>query len=312
MVFGFALAFSLAAQAATPSTPFPKLRNSHNPQLQVHLESRIKRLKLDGPVRRGELAITLVDITDPLHPSLAQVNGDDMMYAASLPKIAILLAAFERIQEGKLAFNAENRELMTNMIRYSSNTAATELIHRVGQNYINKLLTSPKYRLYDERYNGGLWVGKEYASGVAYKRDPLHNLSHGATAFQVARFYYMLETGQLVSPKFSHEMKQLLGDPGIHHKFVKGLMESCPDAQIYRKSGTWRNWHADSAIVEHAGRTYIAVALAQNPAGGEWLKKLIAELDTLILEQPTATASLAAGRAGASRASDDRRLNSSS
>ncbi len=124
-------------------------------------------------------------------PSLAQVNGDAMMYAASLPKIAILLAAFERIHEGKLAFNDENRQLMTRMIRRSSNTAATELIRRVGRDYINTLLTSPKYRLYDERYNGGLWVGKEYAKGVAYQRDPLHNLSHGATTFQVARFYYL-------------------------------------------------------------------------------------------------------------------------
>jgi beta-lactamase class A len=87
-------------------------------------------------------------------------------------------------------------------------------------------------------------------------------------------------------------MKQMLGDPGIRHKFVKGLMETSPEAQIYRKSGTWRNWHADSAIVEHAGRTYIAVGLAQSPAGGKWLKDLIAELDTIILQQPTAVAGL--------------------
>jgi beta-lactamase class A len=294
LLMGFALALSLTTSvlAANPSTAFPKLRSAQDARLQVHLEARLKGLKLDAPVRRGELAIALVDVTDPRHPSLAQVNGDAMMYAASLPKIAILLAAFERVHEGSLELNDENRELMTNMIRYSSNTAATELIHRVGRNYINKLLTSPKYRLYDERYNGGLWVGKEYARGVAYKRDPLHNLSHGATAFQVARFYYLLETGQLVSPELSREMKAMLGDPGIRHKFVKGLMETSPEAQIYRKSGTWREWHADSAIVEHAGRTYIAVALAQNPSGGEWLKDLIAELDTIILQQPTAVAGL--------------------
>jgi len=292
LILSLAFSFSFTAIAAPPSTEFPTLRTAQDPQLQAHLESRIKHLKLDGPVRKRQLAVSLVDVTDPYHPTLAQVNGDTMMYAASLPKIAILLAAFERIHEGKLAFNNENRQLMTRMIRHSSNTAATELIHRVGRDYINKVLTSPKYGLYDKRFNGGLWVGKEYAQGVAYRRDPLHHLSHGATTFQVARFYYLLETGQLVSPKLSHEMKKILGDPAIHHKFVKGLMETSPDALIYRKSGTWRDWHADSAIVEHAGRTYIAVALAQNPAGGEWLKNLIAELDTIILRQPTRTASL--------------------
>ena len=292
IVAGLIIGFSFAVQAVTPSPVCPPLRESQDPRLQAQLESRIKHLKLDAPVRRGQLAVALVDVTDPQHPSLAQVNGDEMMYAASLPKIAILLAAFERIHEGRLELDDENRELMTKMIRYSSNSAATELIHRVGRDYINKLLASPKYRLYDERYNGGLWVGKEYARGVAYKRDPLHNLSHGATAFQTARFYYLLETGQLVSPALSREMKQILGAPGIHHKFVKGLMDTSPEAQIYRKSGSWRDWHADSAIVEHAGRTYVAVALAKSPVGGTWLKNLIAELDTIILEQPLKTAGL--------------------
>jgi len=312
MILGIALGVSFAAHAVNPSNTYPVLRSTHDSRLQAHLEARIRHLKLQAPVRRGELAISLVDVTDPHHPRLAQVNGDAMMYAASLPKIAILLAAFERIHEGRLELDAENRELMTKMIRYSSNTAATELIHRVGRNYVNKVLTSPKYRLYDEQFNGGLWVGKEYAKGVAYKRDPLHNLSHGATTFQVARFYYLLQTGQLVSPELSREMKGMLGDPGIRHKFVKGLMEVSPDAQIFRKSGTWRDWHADSAIVEHDGRTYIAVALAQNPAGGEWLKNLITELDTIILQQPTQAASLAAGRAGASQGPGARRPNSSS
>ncbi|MCB1787033.1 MAG: serine hydrolase [Chromatiaceae bacterium] len=290
------LGLSVSLFAENSTTPYPALRHSLDSRLQAQLESRIKHLKLDDAVRRGQLAISLVDVTDPRHPSLAQVNGDRMMYAASLPKIAILLAAFERIREGKLKLDTENRELMTNMIRYSSNTAATELIHRVGRHYVNKVLTSPKYRLYDKRYNGGLWVGKEYAKGEAFARDPLHYLSHGATTFQVARFYYLLETGQLVSPQLSREMKKMLGHPGIRHKFVKGLMETSPDAQIYRKSGTWRDWHADSAIVEHGGRTYIAAALAQNPAGGEWLKNLITELDTIILQKPTQAAALSAKR----------------
>lgn len=291
------LGIIVTVQTASAQNVFPNLREANNPTLQKQLENRLKRLNLDAAVREGNLAVALVDVTDPQHPQLAQVNGDDMVYAASLPKIAILLATFERIHEGKLKLNKETRQLMTDMIRHSSNTAATTLIHKVGGKYINSVLRSPKYRLYDTRYNGGLWVGKEYAQGVAYQRDPLHNLSHGATAVQVARFYYLMETGQLVSPRMSREMKAIMGDPAIHHKFVKGLEATQPDAQIYRKSGTWRNWHADSAIVEHDGRTYIAVALAQSPKGGEWLKDLISELDGIILQQPVRTASLATGRA---------------
>lgn len=314
-VIGLVLGLFSTAQAVNPPTKFPLLRGAQDSQLQRQLETRIKRLKLDGAVRRGQLAVALVDLTHPNRPALAHVNGDSMMYAASLPKIAILLAAFERAQEGKLELNAENRQLLTDMIRYSSNTAATEMLHRVGRHYVNNVLSAPKYRLYDARYNGGLWVGKEYAQGVAYRRDPLHNISHGATAIQVARFYYLLETGQLVSPQASKEMKAMLGDPGLNHKFVKGLLETSPDALIYRKSGTWRDWHSDSALIEHAGRRYIAVALAQNPRGGEWLKTLICELDGIILKQPLRTAGLnappSAGRVNGSPASDARRPNSS-
>lgn len=280
-----------AAQAALPADA-AALREATDPTLQARLEARLDELRLNDSVSAGQLAVALVDVTDPDRPRLAEVNGDEMLYAASLPKIAILLAAFERVDAGELALDAETRDLLTRMIRHSSNSAATEMIHRVGRDYINDLLRSPRYRLYDEELNGGLWVGKEYGRGSAYERDPLHHLSHGATAFQVARFYYLLETGGLVSPKWSREMKSILGEPAIHHKFVGGLMHEAPGAQIYRKSGSWREWHADSAIVEHDGRTYIAVALARNARGGDWLKRLIVELDGLILKSPVRTAGL--------------------
>jgi beta-lactamase class A len=277
----------------------PAVRDQANPEMQKMLEQRIESLHLTGATRNKRLAVALVDITDPSSPSMAQVNGDEMMYAASLPKIAILLAAFERIAEGKLPLDDNLRKTMTNMIRHSSNTAATEMIRKVGGDYINKVLASPKYKLYDPNHNGGLWVGKEYGSAKAFHRDPLYNLSHGATAMQTARYYYLLETGQLVSPKHSHEMKNILSKPGISHKFVKGLEANHHgDLQIFRKSGTWRSYHADSALIEHDGRRYIAVALAKDPKGGEWMKKLIHEMDEIILalHKPDADTSLASAK----------------
>lgn len=278
-------------QAALPADAVA-LREATDPALQAQLEERLEALQLGRSVETGQLSVALVDVTDPDQPRLAEVNGDAMLYAASLPKIAILLAAFQRIDEGALTLDDETRDLMTRMIRNSSNSAATAMIGKVGRDYINELLRSPRYRLYDESLNGGLWVGKEYGRGSAYQRDPLHHLSHGATAFQVARFYYLLEKGELVSPQSSREMKRILGKPAISHKFVGGLLAEAPRAQVYRKSGSWRDWHADSAIVEHGGHTYIAVGLAQNPRGGEWLKRLIVELDGLIMDAPIRTAGL--------------------
>jgi len=303
----------VAAHKVTPGKQtHPSIREQANPVMQKMLEHQIASLHLTRATRDGRLAIALVDVTNPSSPSMAQVNGDEMMYAASMPKIAILLAAFERISEGKLPLNHELRNTMTKMIRYSSNAAATQMIRKVGGEYINKVLASPKYKLYDPSHNGGLWVGKEYGSGHAYHRDPLHHLSHGATALQTARYYYMLETGQLVSPKLSHEMKDILSKSAISHKFVKGLEAShYADLRIYRKSGTWRTYHADSALIEHDGRRYIAVALAKDPKGGEWMKKLIHRMDAIIVALHAHDAEIASTDARASLASAAPRPSSS-
>jgi beta-lactamase class A len=237
---------------------------------------------LQNAVLEKNLSVALVDITDLSSPRKAYANPNEMMYAASLPKIAILLGVFERIFRGDMQLNDKTWGELQQMIRYSSNEAATHLLQRVGKEFLANLLQSPRYRLYDPNKNGGLWVGKEYSASSAWKRDPLHNLSHGATALQVARFYYLLETGGLVSPRFSRLMKAILGDPAINHKFVKGLRTTYPDARIFRKSGTWKEFHSDSGIIEHEGYRYIAVALTRSPNGGNWLSDLIVQLDALV------------------------------
>ncbi len=263
--------------------PFhPPLRQCFDRGLQHELEKTLKRQGLMSAVRDKQLSVALVDITDLQRPRVAAVNGDEMMYAASLPKIAILLGAFVLIEQGRMTLNDTTRATLVDMIRVSSNTAATEMLRRVGKANLATILQSDRYRLYDPSVHGGLWVGKDYGKAPAWKRDPLHGLSHGATAIQAARFYYLLETHQLVSPNLSREMKTILSRPALRHKFVKGL-EARPGSKIYRKSGSWRNWHADSAIVEREGYKYIVVALAQHPDGGRWMSRLIVHLDDLIV-----------------------------
>lgn len=290
------LAFFVAAGtvAAAPDRPQPSdqpritdLSAEADAQVQVALEASLEALALDDAVREGRLALTLVDVTEPAAPRLAQVNGHRMMYAASLPKIAILLGAFHKAEANGQPLSEAQLDELTRMIRVSSNSDASKALERVGMDYLAEVLQSPRYRLYDPALNGGLWVGKPYGPKPATRRDPLHNISHGATSYQVARFYYLLETEQLVSPQASRKMKEILGSSGINHKFVAGLKESFPNARIYRKSGSWRTYHADSALVERADRRYIAVGLANDPSGGEWLRRVILSLDRIVSREGT-------------------------
>jgi beta-lactamase class A len=273
---------------ADTTTTSPSLWKSFDSSLQRKLNTTLTKLGLNKAVKDKKLSVALVDITRLNKPRVAAVNGDEMQYAASLPKIAILLGAFVEIEQGEMKLDTDTRESLTRMIRVSSNADATRMLNRVGKQRLLGMLQSRKFDLYDPKVNGGLWVGKEYGKSAAYKRDPLHNLSHGATAMQTARFYYMLETGKLVGPRLTREMKSMLGNPGIHHKFVKGL-DDYPDAKIYRKSGSWRQWHADSAIVEAQGHKYIIVALAESPDGGAWLSRLIQPIHQFMV--PTRLAS---------------------
>lgn len=282
MLRGLAIfaAVALCGPLAAQNVSSAQLRP--DPGLQRSLEGTIQNLHLAKPLEDGRFAVSLVDVTDVNHPRYAGLNDKQMMYAASLPKIAVLVAGFERIRAGLMTYTPAVKEMFTRMVRYSSNVDASRAIHAIGFDYIAQVLTSSKYRLYDPQQNGGLWLGKAYGGPNDYwRRDPLHNISHGATSFEVARFFLLLEQGRLVSPEYSAEIKEILSHPGIHHKFVKGL-DSRPGSEIYRKSGTWESYHADAALVERDGKKYIAVALMQDPRGGEVFPKLIVKMDDLI------------------------------
>jgi beta-lactamase class A len=261
--------FAILADAGSPQVA----NDSH---LTYQLRHLLQRLHVASQIEQGHVAVSLVDLTDPESPRYAGINDRVMMYAASVPKIAILLAGFEEIRAGRLEYTPAVRDMFTRMVRYSSNVDASRAAQRIGFERIAQTLTSPKYRFYDPMNNGGLWLGKAYGgSGDYWHRDPLHHLSHGATTLQLARFFTMLAGDKLVNTEYSRLMKEVLSKPGINHKFVKGL-SGIPGVTIYRKSGTWRDWHSDAALIEWSGHRYVLAALTQDRAGSKLLEKLAA------------------------------------
>ncbi len=254
-------------------------------ELQARLSRQLKTRALWRKLIVGrKLAVGLVDLSDPTDPRYAQINGRLEMYAASLPKIAILLAAFDRFDKGLLERTPEVERDLADMIRVSSNAAATRMIDRIGGLMrVNEVLSDPRYRFYDKERGGGLWVGKRYAKRGPRFPDPLNGISHGATATQVSRFYYQLATGRLISPAASRDMLEILSEPAIEHKFVKSLHDRAPEADLYRKSGTWQRWHADSVLVwGPEWRRYILVAMVESPKGEQILRDLVGVVEQIL------------------------------
>jgi beta-lactamase class A len=258
--------------------------------LQTNLEKIISNNKTySNLVAQKKLAIGLVDLRHPSDIKYAAINPNYMMYAASLPKIAVLLAAMESIKEGCLNYDNKLKSDLRLMIAKSNNAATTRVIERIGFEKIESILRDQKYRLYNKSKGGGLWVGKKYAKAGKKNPDPLKGLSHAATVEQVCRYYTMLAYGKLVDEEYNSEMLHYLKDPEINHKFVKSLKKIDPGCDIYRKSGSWGKFHSDSALVYgDDGRRYILVVLAESSKGSKICSQLVYDAEKALGIKSTA------------------------
>jgi beta-lactamase class A len=288
---GFGLVLSLALGLGVPCGAaarggYPDLFDSHDAGLQAGLDELLAGFPgfWDG-MEKQELGFVLADVTDLKRPKVAWYNPQLMLYAASMPKIAIVYGAFVEHERGLLEFDDETRGQLVSMVKKSSNAAASAVLRKVGIQRLAEILQDERYgKLYDIDRGGGLWVGKAYDKSPVWKRDPLRHLSHGANSIQAARLYYGFLTETLVHGKHKPFLAEIFGEPGLNHKFVKGL-KGRKDAAIYRKSGTWRNFHSDGAVVWREGVAYIAIALDTVPAAARGFVDGIQLIDDFMLER---------------------------
>jgi beta-lactamase class A len=269
---------------SVPDRDWRPLDRRWDRHLQVKLGQALKQHALwQSLIDQQKMAVGLVDLSDPKKPRFARVNGNVMMYAASLPKIAVLLAAFQGFEDGTLRETPQMRTDLIEMIRRSDNIAATQVINRLGLPKIAAVLQDPRYRFYDRNKGGGLWVGSDYGPHLEQNPEPLKNLDHAATVNQVCRFYYLLAYGRLINRERSRQMLKILAFPDLDDKFVRALGGAVPPNHLYRKSGEWKLWNSDSILVwDGAWRRYILVALVEHAQGESILRQLLPAMEQVL------------------------------
>ncbi len=285
LMTGFGLIAQNDLPIQTNDVNIMPLRSVIDTLLQEDLEHELRSNYLwKSLIDQKKMAVGIVDLSNPALVRFARINGSHMMYAASLPKIAILLAAMDAIEKGELIETPEVKKDMRLMISKSNNQASTRMIDRVGYEKLEAVMTDPKYEFYDEEEGGGLWVGKRYGGGGKTNREPLKNLSHAASVTQVCRYYYLLANGKLVNEKRSEQMLAIMENPELHHKFVNTLDMIAPNARLFRKSGSWKTYHSDSILVwgEDTNRRYILVALIDNAKGEQIIRDLVKPVEKVI------------------------------
>ncbi|MGO9018722.1 MAG: serine hydrolase [Syntrophobacteraceae bacterium] len=231
-------------------------------------------------IKQDKMAVGVADLSSPPNARFASVNGWTMMYAASLPKIAVLLAAYQNIEDGALEDTPDLHEWLVRMIRRSNNYAASYMIDFIGLKRIEDVLQW--YYFYIPE-NGGIWLGARYARDGERNPEPIKGLCHAASVMQICRFYYMLANGELISPERSRQMLEILSRPGLHDKFVSVLEKHVSPDRLFRKSGDWDVSFSDSVLVcDDSWRKYILAAMIEDKNGERILRDLVPVIEGLV------------------------------
>jgi len=259
--------------------------------LQAQLAAIDTRLRGQLGMAADQAAAGLLDLRGN---RLAMLHPDRIDYAASLPKIGILLAYFQLRPAAATNLDAATRHELGLMVKASDNALAAKFSRELGLEPIQQVLNTQGF--YDASKGGGLWIGKHYGQGGERRGDPVADHSHAATIRQLLRFYLLMDQGELVSPEASKTMREIFASPEIPHiqdKFVKGLEGR--GAILLRKSGWWEDWFHDSALVTGGGRHYILAAMTHHPKGDQYLEALARGVDDLLASGDTPPSEAPAG-----------------
>lgn len=243
--------------------------------LQSHLETIDAELRATYGMTEEQTAVGVLDLQTM---QTAMLRPDRIEYAASVPKLGILLAYFEKHPEAATNLDPQTRHELGLMAKASSNEMAAKFSREMGLREIQAVLNA--YGFYDAAKGGGIWVGKHYGPNSERIGDPVADHSHAATVRQLLRFYVLLAQDQLLSPAASKAMKEIFATPSIPHdhlKFVKALAGR--DVEILRKWGSYQDYLHDSALIAGPNRRYVLAALTHHPKGDAYLVELARAVD---------------------------------
>ncbi len=264
---------------------FPNLELDYDTPVDPALQNQLESADANIRERLGmSPSQTAVGLFNARTSRLAMLRPDAEYYAASVAKIAILLAFFQLRPDETATLDSITQNELGLVIKSSSNELAAKFSRLLGLKQIQQVLE--RYHFYDAQRGGGLWIGKHYGESGERIGSPTSDHSHAATVRQLLRFYVLLEQGRLVSPEASAKMRDIFASPEIRHddiKFVKGL--NGRNLSLLRKWGSWEDWLHDTAIIIGPGRHYILVALTHHSRGDDYLVALAGAVDDLMIRE---------------------------
>ncbi len=293
-----ATAVSVYGQTAEIVSPpsYKGLEMKASPDLQVLLARAVGEadgsLKLAGTVKDRAITATLIDLSDPVASTIAQVEGDRPLYAASVVKLYYMAALHRQLEDGKVKLTPELSRGLRDMIVDSSNDATHYILDvltdtasgsevpeaafkawQYKRNRVNRFFTSMGYT----HINVNQKPYCEDAYGIEqqsrnYKGENRNMLTASATARLLAE----IVLGRIAPPKRTRAMMELLRrDPFAPKRdadaqasvFIgKVLLDrKMTGARIWSKAGWTKSVRHDAAYIETPdGHKFVLVVFTQN------------------------------------------------
>jgi beta-lactamase class A len=280
----------LAVLALLPLGAAPVIGTS--PRLQTIVDGAVRATLAEFTARSlkaEHLAVTLVDLRDPVRPVQASVRGDLQIYPASVIKLFYLAAAHRWMEDGRLADTPELRRAMRDMIVDSSNDATHYVIDLLtGTTSGPELSDAEIAGWFDKReavsrYFSGLGYTNVIANKKPWGDGPYGRESQAIRLFQpkrnmlsteaTARLLVEIATGNCVTGARSAQMLELLvrdpatkvADPDDQAKFTGPAVP--PGAKLWSKAGWTSKTRHDGVLVELPdGGRYVLVTFTTDHA----------------------------------------------
>lgn len=307
------------AEIVSPPS-YKRLEMNASPELQAMLARAVgdaeKRLKFAASVKDSAITATLINLSYPMVPTIAQVGGDRPIYSASVVKLYYMAALHRQLEDGKVRLTPELARGLRDMIVDSSNDAThyivdvltdtasggevPEAAFKVWQykrNRVNRFFASMGYT----HINVNQKTYCEDAYGIEqqsrnYKGENRNMLTTNATARLLAE----IVLGRISTPERTRSMMELLKrDPFAPARdaddqasvFIgKGLLErKMTGAKIWSKAGWTDSVRHDVAYIEtQDGHKFVLVVFTQNHSGERTIIPSIAArvLDGMIMAAP--------------------------
>src|SRR4051794_39718983 len=134
----------------------PSINAQPDPALQALVDeaahAALSKFK-DKKLQESNLSITLINLTDPQHPTMASFRGTEGIYPASVVKLFYLVMAHHLLEEGKIKETDELRRAMKDMIVDSSNDATSYVLDVITGTSSGPELTGNELKKWAEKRN---------------------------------------------------------------------------------------------------------------------------------------------------------------